>query len=152
MKKRILTVLLAVCLVFALGTVTALADGETEITAASNTLTSGSYIVKGDVQLTSGALTIENGSKVTLTLDEGAKLTNKDGSDTIVVKYGGELTINGTGTVDNVSHQCAPIYNSGTVNINGGSIIRSQDGEGNSYYAILNHGTMTIDGCYRQSQ
>lgn len=146
MKKRILTVLLAVCLVFALGTVTALADGETEITAASNTLTSGSYIVKGDVQLTSGALTIENGSKVTLTLDEGAKLTNKDGSDTIVVKYGGELTINGTGTVDNVSHQCAPIYNSGTVNINGGSIIRSQDGEGNSYYAILNHGTMTIDG------
>ena len=146
MKKRILTVLLAVCLVFALGTVALAADGETEITATSTTLTSGSYIVKGEVQLTSGALTIENGSKVTLTLAEGAKLTNKDGSDTIVVKYGGELTINGTGTVDNLSNSCAPIYNSGTVNINGGSIVRSQDREGNSYYAILNHGTMTIDG------
>ena len=152
MKKRILTVLLAVCLVFALGTVGALADSEEEITASSNELESGSYIVKDDVTLESGPLTIKNGKTVTLTLAEGTTLTNKDGSDTIVVEYGGSLTINGTGTVDNVSHGKAAIYNSGTVTINGGTFDRSEEkgtspenSGDNSYYVILNHGAMTIN-------
>lgn len=153
MKKRILTVLLAVCLVFALGTVSALAaDGETEITAASVELESGSYIVKDDVTLTNGALTIKAGKTVILTLAEDATLTNKDSCDTIVVEYGGMLTINGTGTVDNVSHGKAAIYNSGTVTINGGTFDRSEEkgtspenSGDNSYYVILNHGAMTIN-------
>ena len=147
MKKRILTVLLAVCLVFTLGTVALAADGSEPIAidAGTTTLSSGSYIVSGDITLTNGSLTVENGNDVTLTIADGATLTNKAGEDTIVVNYGGKLTINGNGTIDNISNTKAVIYNSGNVIINGGNIVRSQDAAGNSYYAILNHGTMTIN-------
>lgn len=147
MKKRILTVLLAVCLVFTLGTVALAADGSEPIAidAGTTTLSSGSYIVSGDITLTNGSLTVENGKDVTLTIADGATLTNKAGEDTIVVNYGGKLTINGNGTIDNISNTKAVIYNSGNVIINGGNIVRSQDAAGNSYYAILNHGTMTIN-------
>ena len=69
-----------------------------------------------------------------------------------MVQFGGQLTIEGTGTVDNVSHQKTAVYNSGTVVLNGGTYDRSAEngtdaetsGQ-NSYYTILNHGTMTIN-------
>ena len=88
----------------------------------------------------------------TMTLDlNGKKLTNADGQDTITVALGASLTVTGSGTVDNVTHGKAAIYNNGTVILNGGSYTRSaeastsiKDANGNSYYNILNHGTMTI--------
>ncbi len=88
----------------------------------------------------------------TLTLDLGGnKITNKSG-DTITVKNGATLTINGSGTVDNVTHEKAAIYNNGTVTLNGGTYTRSgekssskTDNGGNSFYNILNHGTMEIN-------
>lgn len=55
MKKRILTVLLAVCLVVALGTVTAMADdtlpASGEITLDSNVVLSSTWSITGDVVL-----------------------------------------------------------------------------------------------------
>ena len=92
----------------------------------------------------------------TLTLDlNGKKLTNVS-SDTITVASGAKLTITGEGTVDNVTHGKADIYNNGTVILNSGNYIRSQEAEnttetsgGNSYYNILNHGDMTIDGAVK---
>ena len=92
-----------------------------------------------------------SGSKA-LTIDlNGMKLTNKSG-DTIVVEIGATLTVTGRGTVDNVTHGKAAIYNNGTVILNGGSYTRSaeastsiENANGNSYYNILNHGTMTIE-------
>ena len=83
----------------------------------------------------------------TITLDlNGKKLTNKTGH-TITVGQGATLTINGEGTVDNVTHQKTTIYNKGTVTLNGGTYDRSkEDGikDSNTYYTLLNHGTMTV--------
>ena len=83
----------------------------------------------------------------TITLDlNGKKLTNVN-SDTITVNKGATLTINGKGTVDNVTHQKTTIYNKGTVTLNGGTYDRSkEDGikDSNTYYTLLNHGTMTV--------
>ena len=83
----------------------------------------------------------------TITLDlNGKKLTNKTGH-TITVEQGATLTINGKGTVDNVTHQKTTIYNKGTVTLNGGTYDRSkEDGikDSNTYYTLLNHGTMTV--------
>lgn len=95
-------------------------------------------------------ITIPAGKKVILNLN-GKTLTNSS-SDTITVANGAELTIEGAGTVDNVKHGKAAIFNNGTVVLNGGTYDRSQEigtsasesGE-NSYYTIVNHGTMTIN-------
>ena len=95
-------------------------------------------------------------SDKTLTLDlNGKKLPNVS-SDTITVASGANLTITGEGTVDNVTHGKADIYNNGTVILNNGNYTRSQEAKnttetsgGNSYYNILNHGNMTIDGAVK---
>ena len=95
-------------------------------------------------------VTVSAGKTVIIDLN-GKKLANIS-SDTIVVENSATLTITGTGTVDNVTHGKAAIYNNGTVILNGGSYTRSaeastsiEDANGNSYYNILNHGTMTIE-------
>lgn len=91
----------------------------------------------------------------TITIDlNGKKITNKS-ADTITVEKGAALTINGTGTVDNVTHGKAAIVNGGTVVLNGGLYTRSKEdmennkdtGGKNSYYTILNDngGVMTIN-------
>ena len=123
----------------------------TAIAADTTTLANGDYVLSADVTLTSKALTVPDG--VTATLNLGThKLTNAAGNHTIVVELGGTLTITGSGTVDNVSHGKAAIFNNGTVILNGGTYDRSaetgsavdENGE-NSWYTILNHGTMTIN-------
>lgn len=90
---------------------------------------------------------IPAGKTVTLDLN-GKKLTNV-ASHTIC--NNGTLTINGEGTVDNVTHGTAALYNKGTVVVNGGTFDRSKEngqneGESgqNSWYTIKNVGTMTI--------
>ena len=95
----------------------------------------------------------------TITLDLNGKTLQNNTSDTITVEYGASLTIQGDGTVDNTSHGRAAIYNNGTVVLNGGQYTRSaetgQDAETsgkNSYYNILNHGSMTINNGVTVSQ
>ncbi len=80
------------------------------------------------------------------------KITNTAGLDTITVNKGGVLIIDGSGCVDNITHQRAAIYNNGEVTLNGGSYTRSGEAENttddsgnNSYYNILNHGVMEIN-------
>lgn len=101
---------------------------------------------------TSEDLTIPAGKIIVLNLAEGSKLTNKTKTHTIT-NYG-TLTIEGTGTVDNISHQRAAVYNAkgGVVTMNGGTYTRSKeagkdktDSGENSYYNIQNHGEMTIN-------
>lgn len=85
----------------------------------------------------------------TVTLDlNGKKLTNVS-SNTIT--NNGTLTITGTGTVDNVTHQKAALYNKGTATVEGGTYTRSAEASSatnsgnNSYYVIDNYGTLTIN-------
>lgn len=107
----------------------------------------GTYTLATDL---TGDFTISATNEVIINLN-GHKITNKSG-DTFTVNYGSSLTINGNGTVDNVSHGKACIYNNGTVILNGGTYTRSKENGqdsatsgGNSYYNILNHGEMTIN-------
>ena len=95
---------------------------------------------------------VEIPSGKTLTINLGThKITNQS-DHTITVKSGANLTITGNGTVDNVTHARAAIWNEGIVTLNGGAYTRSEEagaseGEsgGNSYYNIVNHGNMTIN-------
>ncbi len=158
MKKRILTVLLAVCLVVALGTVTAAADGDgttvNDAAGLQNAVSSGGTVVL-DENITLSSTTLTVNSKVTLDLN-GHKLDNSAKFDTITVENGGDLTIidsAGGGVVDNTTHGTAAINNKGGIVIlDAGTYTRSKEnGEnaesngGNSYYNIVNHGTMTIN-------
>ena len=98
------------------------------------------------------SITIVSDKTITIDLN-GHTLTNTDGQHTIT--NNGTLTIIGTGTVDNVTHQRAAIVNNGTATLNGGTYTRSkensdnnkEDAKGNSFYTILsdNGATMTIN-------
>lgn len=106
----------------------------------------GTYTLTKDLE---GDFTISATNDVIINLN-GHKITNKSG-DTFTVNKGSKLTISGSGTVDNVTHAKACIYNNGTVALNGGTYTRSKEASsstsssgGNSYYNILNHGEMTI--------
>lgn len=104
--------------------------------------------LQGDV---SEDLTIPADKNIVLELAEGSKLTNVSGH---TITNNGTLTIEGTGTVDNISHGKAAVYNArgGVVTLNGGTYTRSKENGsdkvnsgGNSYYNIQNHGEMTIN-------
>lgn len=165
MKRKLLSVLLTLCLAFSLLPTAALADGEgtpapAEVPAAVGTalpaavdgvimLGNDSYVMSED---TTAFVNVPAG--VTATLDLGGKtLTNKADEHTIIVENSATLTITGNGIVDNVSHGKGAIVNSGEVTLNGGTFKRSAEkgtyspygNGGNSWYTIANYGTMEIN-------
>ena len=165
MKRKLLSVLLTLCLAFSLLPTAALAEGEgapapAEVPAAAGivlpeaadgviTLDNGAYVMSGD---TTATIKVPNGKNATLDLN-GKTLTNKTGEHTIIVENGATLTITGNGIVDNVSHGKAAVYNEGTVTLAGGTFKRSVEkgtyspysDNGNSWYTIANYGTMEIN-------
>ena len=165
MKRKLLSILLTLCLAFSLLPTAALADGEgtpalAEVSAAAGTalpaavdgvitLENGTYVMSED---TTATIKVPNGKNATLDLN-GKTLTNKTGEHTIIVENGATLTITGNGIVDNVSHEKGAIVNSGEVTLNGGTFKRSAENGtyspygngGNSWYTIANYGTMEIN-------
>ena len=104
------------------------------------------------------SITIPADKNITLDLN-GKTLTNEAGNHTITNE--GTLTIKGDGTVDNVSHAKAAVYNKqgATATLSGGKFTRSKEtgksdsvSGGNSYYNILNQGEMTINSGVEVSQ
>ena len=94
-------------------------------------------------------VTIPASKNITLNLN-GQTLQNVT-TNTITVENGATLTVTGTGTVDNITHGKAALYNKGTVVLEGGTFERSAEAGidathngGNSYYTVLNHGSMTV--------
>ena len=147
MKKKLCSILLALTMVLTLLPVSALAEGGTLQSQIDAIEITGTIIL--DKSYTED-ISIPKGKAITLDLN-GQTLTNSSG-DTITVALGAELTIKGDGTVDNVTHGKADIYNNGTVTLSGGRYTRSREADnsidssgGNSYYNILNHGEMTIN-------
>lgn len=153
--KKIISIALALLMVAVMLPVMAMAEGANVVStpdALKTAVANGGEVTLGD-DITA-SITVKNGKPVTLNLN-GHKLTNDADKDTIYVEMGGTLIINGTGTVDNVSHVCAAIFNNGTVTLNGGTYTRSAEkgtgktGEdnanGNSWYTICNHGIMTVN-------
>lgn len=150
--KKIISIALALLMVAVMLPVMAMAAEVTTAEDLKAAVAAGGEVTLGD-DITA-SITVKNGKPVTLNLN-GHKLTNDADKDTIYVEMGGTLIINGTGTVDNVSHVCAAIFNNGTVTLNGGTYTRSAEkgtgktGEdnanGNSWYTICNHGIMTVN-------
>ena len=146
--------ILALVLALGLCSVSWAADGEATVSSKEELeqALNGSSVttIKLGADITA-SITIASGKTITLDLN-GHKLTNTDGQHTIV--NNGTLTITGTGTVDNVSHARAALFNNegATAVLNGGSFTRSQengktkeDSGNNSFYTIQNLGTMTIN-------
>lgn len=157
--KKFFAVCLSLCLAIALCAVPAFADGDVaqvEDGSTYPTLQAAIDAVSDSGKVTLLKDTAEDitiASEKTIELVLNAKLTN-DSGHTIVVKNGGNLTISGSGTVDNITHQRAAIDNEigGVVVLNGGTFTRSAEtgasptqGGTNTFYTIRNHGTMTIN-------
>ena len=94
---------------------------------------------------------IPSGANITLDLGNHS-ITNVSG-DTITIETGATVVITGNGTVDNITHQKAAVYNLGTFTLVSGTLTRSaeagsspSDSGGNSWYVVDNHGTMVVKG------
>ena len=177
MKKRLLASLLAAAMTLTMAPAAFAAEGDNvQLNDASSAAAEVDPTVKtvaqvGDKEYTSLADAIEavdNGGQVTILNDvtedvvipegkivtlylNGQTITNSTGH---TITNNGQLAINGTGTIDNVTNGKAAVYNAAgaTCNLNG-EIVYSRSAEastsessggGNSYYVIDNVGTMNI--------
>ena len=166
MKRKLLSVLLTLCLAFSLLPTAALADGEgtqtndvaqigeTKYATLQEAVNAANDNTVKLLENVTEDINIPTGINVTLDLN-GHKITNVSGH-TITVEKGGKLNISdsvGTGVVDNTSHGKGAIVNSGEVTLNGGTFKRSVEkgtyspycNGGNSWYTIANYGTMEIN-------
>ena len=178
-KKKYLAIFMAMSMATATAPVTALADdvvdttgtesgstGENGGTTAPDAPTenegvktidelNATIIAAGETETTiklaadiTGDVVVPEGVNITIDLN-GKKITNSVGH---TIMNNGTLTIEGEGTVDNITHGKAALYNKGTVTLNGGTFDRTQENGqsdsssgGNSYYTIKNVGNMTIN-------
>lgn len=171
MKKRVLSAALSLCLLLTLLPTAALATGDETTdpgtSPASKTLQEEINTAENGVTVSltkdeTGSITISTGKTITLDL-AGHKLTNTADSHTVTVEKGATLTVMDsseakTGTIDNTSHQKGAVVNNGTFVLNSGNLTRSREASkydeekksdianGNSWYVVLNHGTMTVNG------
>lgn len=116
---------------------------ETEVT-----LLTGKYTISTSV---TKSITISKDATVEISIPENVTPTNTAGKHTIT--NNGTLTITGSGTVDNVSHERGALVNEpgATATLNGCTFTRSEEAgtdndhaNGNSWYTIKNYGTMTV--------
>ncbi len=172
MKRKILTLLLALALVLTMLPMTALAaegnvaevngQGYSTLQAAINAVqTAGTVKLLENV---TESVTIPAGATITLDIN-GKTLVNSavaqdntvpDGERKHTITNNGTLTIEdsvGGGVVNNVSHGRAAIYNNGTIaEIKGGKFTRSVDNstdatsaKGNSWYVVFNAESGSIE-------
>ena len=171
MKRKILTLLLALAMVLTMLPMTALAaegnvaevngQGYSTLQAAINAVqTAGTVKLLENV---TESVTIPAGATITLDLN-GKTLVNSavaqdntvpDGERKHTITNNGTLTIEDSvgGVVDNVSHGRAAIYNNGTIaEIKGGKFTRSVDNstdatsaKGNSWYVVFNAESGSIE-------
>lgn len=172
MKKRVLSAALSLCMLLTLLPTAALATGDEESTTpgtspASKTLQEEINTAEKGATVSlskneTGSITVSADKDITLDL-AGYKLTNTADSHTVTVEKGATLTVMDsskakTGTIDNTSHQKGAVVNNGTFVLNSGNLTRSGEASkydeekksdianGNSWYVVLNHGTMTVNG------
>ena len=157
MKRRFAAVVMTMVLMLSMGAVTVFADGDVASVDGTGYPTLQQAVDAADgktvtlLQSTAESITVAAGTTVTLDLG-GCTLTNEANNHTIT-NYG-NLTVIGTGTVDNVSHGRAAVdTHPGSVTVlNGGTFTRSMengqsstDNGSNSFYVIRNHGEMFIN-------
>ena len=160
MKKRLLASLLAAAMTLTMAPAAFAAEGGTA--ESSNNPTSSITTTKEDSNTlqykidhdtTGKVIVLDQNYKESITLKKGKysidlngyTITNEDGKDTITISNGASLDIEGNGTVDNVSHGKAAIWNNGTCTLNGGMFTGGIYTINNDCAAILtiNGGTFT---------
>ena len=161
MKKLLASLLCVAMIVCFMPTMAFAAEGETVAKIGEATYTTLQEAIDA---ATAGGTTVELLANTTeditisadknVTLNLNGKTLKNNSSDTITVANGATLTIEGPGTVDNVTHAKAALVNYGTTVLKGGTYTRSkEDAENNkgsagknSFYTILNDkgGNMTI--------
>ena len=132
MKKRLLTVLLALCLVFALGTVTALAVDESSQTAYTT--------LANEI-----AAAPHDGTETTITLT--GNISGMTSEEILTIQEEQNIILNMAGysiTVDS-NFTGWPIVNYGTLTVTGNGTIDSSASEFGGYGAISNYGELTIE-------
>lgn len=104
-------------------------------------------------------IVIPAGKNVIIQFSNGATLKNdpKTPAHTIKISKDASLIITGNGTIDNVTHAKTPIMNNGLLVIKGQIVVTrskeagydSEHNGGNSYYTLVNHGSLIIyDGTF----
>lgn len=149
MKKVIYSLLFLFCGMFFFAT--GVQAEETSVTQAGDATSLATAVANGGtVQMTNditASITVVNNTILDL---NGFTLTNSTDTDTITVKSGASFTLEDTstaqtGTVTNTSNGYAAIFNNGTTTIESGTVTRANTDD-NTYYTIVNHGTMSITG------
>ena len=153
MKKRLLTVSLAVCLVLALSTMTAMADDAvvTDIDGLKSAVqTSGTITIGADLKLsTDDIVTVPQG--VTIVLDmQGHSITVDSNFTGRPIVNNGTLTVTGKGTIDSSNSKWGgygAINNYGTLTIENGTYIGNINADGAAIYNRAG-GELTINDGY----
>lgn len=99
--------------------------------------------ISSDLKLTSNRtenIVVKSGSNITIDLN-GYNITTTN-EDSIKVELGATLNLKGKGTIEAIGTSVSPIYNNGTIIMSDATLLK--DESKGTYYAILNHGTMTI--------
>lgn len=99
--------------------------------------------ISSDLKLTSNrteSIVVKSGSNITIDLNGFNITTTKE--DSIIVENGATLNLKGKGTIEAIGTDVAPIYNNGTIIMSDATLLK--DESKGTYYAILNHGIMTI--------
>ena len=133
MKKRLLASLLAAAMTLTMAPAAFAAETAEPSNNPTSSITttqedSNTLQYKIDHDTTGKVIVLDQNYKESITLKKGKysidlngyTITNEDGKDTITISNGASLAIEGNGTVDNVSHGKAAIWNNGTCTLNGG--------------------------------
>lgn len=99
--------------------------------------------ITSDLKLTSNrteSIVVKSGDNITIDLN-GYNITTTN-EDSIKVELGATLNLKGKGTIEAIGTDVTPIYNNGTIIMSDATLLK--DESKGTYYAILNHGTMTI--------
>lgn len=81
-----------------------------------------------------------------LTLDMNSAVIVDNEKTPVTVGVNGDLTLSGDGSVECNKNGKPAISNNGKLTIENGNITRTVDEKGNTYYTMVNHGSVTING------
>lgn len=81
-----------------------------------------------------------------LTLDMNSAVIVDNEKTPVTVGVNGDLTLSGDGSIECNKNGKPAISNNGKLTIENGNITRTVDEKGNTYYTMVNHGSVTING------
>lgn len=81
-----------------------------------------------------------------LTLDMNSAVIVDNEKTPVTIGVNGDLTLSGDGSVECNKNGKSAISNNGKLTIENGNITRTVDEKGNTYYTMVNHGSVIING------